>query len=201
MFVLVLVGCAVFGAADQYVGSLTRFWAQAWQVPALSAPWLLLPFLVGRTQRDLARAAILGGAGTLLALVAYGAMTISPIEHAAFTLGGFLAFARSNALWFFGAVVTGPLFGYLGHRWRVARAPVAAVLVAGAVMVEPLVHGIHYPGVPVSIVPFGPVTVAELACGLAMAAWFTWQRRRAATSCLAPGTATATAAGRAAPRR
>lgn len=188
---LMLIACAALGAADQYVGSLTRFWALAWEVPALSAPWLLLPFVVGSTQTNLRRAALWGGSGTLAALVGYGVMTISPIEHAHFGLGNFLAFVRSNGLWFVGSAVTGPLFGYLGHRWRVARARAAALVIAGAVMLEPLVHSAAYPGVPIGAIPFGPVTAAEFAAGLAMAAWFTRQhaRERRSTAEVARGNA------------
>ena len=73
MIGLVLVACAAFGALDQYSGSLTRFWALAWEVPALSAPWLLLPFVVGTSQRGAWRAAVVGGLGTLVALVGFEA--------------------------------------------------------------------------------------------------------------------------------
>ena len=172
---LVLAGCAAFGAADQYVGSLTRFWSQAWEIPALSAPWLLLPFLVGRTQRSPWRAALAGAVGTLVGLAAYGAMTISPVEHAQFTLAGFVAFARSNLLWFLGSALTGPAFGYLGHRWRLDRSRLAAVAAAGAVVLEPFVHAsVHRPA-PLSAIPLRVVTGTELAIGLAMAAWFARQ--------------------------
>jgi PPE-repeat protein len=47
---------AVFGAGDQYLGSLTgsgHGWPVGWSsdVSLLSAPWLVLPFLAGATQR------------------------------------------------------------------------------------------------------------------------------------------------------
>lgn len=171
--------CAALGAADQYVGSLTRYWAHSWEVPALSAPWLLLPFVVGRLQPDRFRAAALGLLGTLAALVGYGLMTISPVEHAQLTLGGFAAFARSNLVWLAGGVLTGPLFGWLGHRWRVARDPSAAVVMAGAVTLEPLVHAVAYRRIPLGSIPFGPVTAAEAAVGVALALWFVRQRLRA----------------------
>jgi hypothetical protein len=180
VIVLVLAACALFGAADQYVGSLSRFWSHAWEIPALSAPWLVLPFLVGRSRRDPVSAALFGAVGTLLALVGYALMTISPIEHAHFSVVNFLAFARSNALWFLGAVISGPPFGFLGYRWRVARARVAASLTAGAVLIEPLVHAIRFQQLPLSHIPFGTVTSAELVVGGAMAVWFGWQRAQAA---------------------
>lgn len=172
---IVLLACATFGAADQYVGSLTRFWALAWEVPALSAPWLLIPFVVGRLQRNAVRAAVWGGLGTLAALVGYGLMTVSPIENAPFTVDSFVAFVRSNLLWFVAGAMSGPLFGWLGHRWRFARDRRAASLTAGAVLLEPLVHATGCRGVPISVIPFGPVTAAEFVVGLLMAIWFAWQ--------------------------
>ncbi len=178
MPVLLLLGCAAFGAADQYVGSLTRFWVHAWEVPALSAPWLLLPFVIGCTQRSPQRAAVLGAGGTLVALLGYGLMTISPIEHAHLSVASLTEFARSNALWFLGSAVTGPLFGRLGHRWHVARARHAAAVAAGAVLLEPLVHAAPHPGVPLGSIPFGAVTGTELLLGIGLAAWFAWQRRQ-----------------------
>jgi hypothetical protein len=55
LVVLLLVLSALFGAADQYLGSLpgAHLWAaqMPWltDVSLLSAPWVLLPFLVGAT--------------------------------------------------------------------------------------------------------------------------------------------------------
>ena len=176
MIVLLLAACAAFGAVDQYVGSLTRFWPLAWEIPALSAPWLVLPFLVGRARRDALSAAVWGAVGTFVALVAYGLMTISPIEHAHFSLIAFTAFARSNVLWFIGTAIIGPLFGYLGYRWAAARARLAASIIAGAVLLEPFVHAVPYQPPLLSHIPFGVVTAAELVVGVAMAAWF-WRQR------------------------
>jgi hypothetical protein len=54
LVLLLLVLSAIFGAADQYLGSLpgAHLWAaqMPWMtdVSLLSAPWVLLPFLVGR---------------------------------------------------------------------------------------------------------------------------------------------------------
>jgi hypothetical protein len=176
VIVLLLAACAAFGAADQYVGSLTRFWPLAWEIPALSAPWLLLPFLVGRARRNALGASAWGAVGTFVALVAYGLMTISPIEHAHFSLIAFTAFARSNVLWFIGTAIVGPLFGYLGYLWAAARARLAASITAGAVLLEPLVHAVPYQPPPLSHIPLGVVTATEFAVGVAMVAWF-WRQR------------------------
>ena len=140
--VAVLVGL-VFGAADQYLGTL-RFGPWAWTVSGMSAPWLVLPFLVGVTQVRPRRAAALGLVATLAALLGYFAMTHSPMEGA--PIADFprrfwlMVSSGYNLLWILGGIVTGPLYGLLGQRWRVARSRLSAVLVAGALSFEPLVR-------------------------------------------------------------
>jgi hypothetical protein len=70
----------VFGAADQYLGSM--LWLGSWTATAaqVSAPWLILPFAAGMTQWRPRRAAALGLVVTLSALFDYWAMTYSPME-------------------------------------------------------------------------------------------------------------------------
>jgi Family of unknown function (DUF6518) len=136
--VAVVVGLA-FGATDQYLGTI-RFDPWAWTVSGMSAPWLVLPFVVGMTQERARRAIALGLIVTLAALVGYFAMTYSPMESVPanefFT--GFFRVVRSgyNPVWIAAGIVIGPLYGYLGHRWRVARSWVSAVLVTGALCLE-----------------------------------------------------------------
>jgi hypothetical protein len=53
-----LLFSVAFGAADQYLGSLTgsgHAWATGWStdVSLLSAPWLLLPFLLAPRRHSL----------------------------------------------------------------------------------------------------------------------------------------------------
>lgn len=143
--VVIVIGFA-FGAADQYLGSRVMLgdhfalglWAST--VSAMSAPWLLLPFLVGCTEARAGRAAALGLIATLAALSGYFTLMWSPVEgvglsqslpHLAVLLGS----QRANIV---GGLLTGPLFGYLGQRWRVARSWAAAALLAGAFCFEPL---------------------------------------------------------------
>jgi hypothetical protein len=176
----ILLGAAVFGAGDQYLGSLSGSHGIPWaaQVSLLSAPWLLLPFLAGSTQRDSKRAALLGLAATFLALAGYAMMTLSPLEHAHLSLTGLAGFARSNHRNIAGGLITGPLFAWLGNRWRVARAGWAAFVMAAMFCVEPLAR-----------IPLGsPITsrdvgLGEVAGGLAIATYFllaTVVRRRSA---------------------
>jgi hypothetical protein len=179
MAVLILA-CAAFAALDQYVGSLTRFWAHSWEVPALSAPWLLMPFAVGvvagRRRHSAARSALLGAAATYAALVGYGLMTISPIENAPFTLTAFLAFVRSNVLWFIGGAFTGPVFGWLGRRWAVDRSWVAGGLAAGVLLLEPLLRSQTTGHLRLGTIPLGLVTMTEAVLGLVLAGYFWWRR-------------------------
>jgi len=144
--VAALVG-VVFGAADQYLGSLTPFVALgAWTVSVsqMSAPWLLLPFAFGCTQDRARRAILLGLVATLAALAGYFAMAVSPLEGVALGQIPHAALAEISSNFtpahpvILGGLVTGPLFGLLGQRWRVSRSWIVAALIAGAFLLEPL---------------------------------------------------------------
>lgn len=167
---LALLLSAAFGAGDQYVGSLTgsgHVWAAGWSsdVSLLSAPWLVLPFIAGATQRDAKRAALLGLACTYAALLGYGLMTLSPVEHAQLsvaTLRGFLVSERAVLV---GGFVAGPLFGWFGQRWRTKRAISGALVTAAALCLEPLARE-----AAVRPITDRSVWLAEVAAGLALAA-------------------------------
>jgi hypothetical protein len=66
-----------------------------------------------------------------------------------------------DALWIVAGAITGPLFGYLCHRWRVARSWVAAALVTVALCFEPLARSARE---SLSRPPF--VWGAEVAIGI-----------------------------------
>jgi hypothetical protein len=164
-----------FGAADQFLGSrsitLGPWAATAAQV---SAPWLVLPFLAGMTQVRARRAAILGLLVSVSALLGYFAMTYSPIEIHPWTLHrfttGMVAITTRgwyNPVYILGGVVTGPLFGLLGQRWRVRRWWVSAAFVAGAICLEPLARW----GAG-ELMPPAPVWVVEVALGAVVATLF-----------------------------
>jgi Family of unknown function (DUF6518) len=142
--VATLVGLA-FGAGDQYIGSLKPMVALGvWTISLsqMSALWLFLPFAFGWTQDRARRAALVGLVATGAGLVGYLVMMLSPAEgltaheipHAA------VAWVATNLLWFVGGAVTGPVFGYLGYRWRSERWWVAAAIVAGAFLLEPVIR-------------------------------------------------------------
>jgi hypothetical protein len=181
LVVVVLVLSAVFGAADQYLGSLpgAHLWAahMPWMtdVSLLSAPWVLLPFLAGATQRGARRATLLGLACTMCALAGYAAMTLSPVEHAELTTRSVAGFVRSSDGVIVGGLVTGPLFGWLGYRWRVERAWLGPLLVAGAFCLEPLARVAAGHGQEIR---FRTVWMLEVAAGLAVAAYVAVATRR-----------------------
>jgi hypothetical protein len=173
-FLLVVILGLAFGAADQYLGSMS--WLGPWASTAaqMSAPWHLLPFLVGNTQQRGRRAAALGLVVTVSALLGYFAMTYSPMEIHPWTLGRFTSGMAAvttrgwyNPLYILGGLVTGPLFGLLGQRWRVRRSLISAAIVAGVLCLEPLVR--RAAG---QLMPPAPVWTAEVTSGAVVAALF-----------------------------
>lgn len=175
---LAVVLSAAFGAGDQYLGSLTgsgHAWAAGWSadVSLLSAPWLALPFFAGATQREPRRGALLGIACTYAALVGYALMTLSPVENAHLTLTSARGFLVSERPVFIGGVVTGPLFGWFGQQWRTRRALFGAFVTAATLCFEPLARRAS-----VNPIRFRDVWIAEVAAGLALAAYATLGRAR-----------------------
>src|SRR2546430_6613214 len=104
---LALVLAALFGAGDQYLGSFSMHPWMA-DVSLLSAPWLVLAFAAGYTQREPRRAALLGLGCTFAALVGYGPMTLSPFEGADLTPTTAPEFLVRWHRIFLGALVTAP---------------------------------------------------------------------------------------------
>jgi hypothetical protein len=137
--VAVVVLAAVFGAADQYLGSWP---GHGWAVDAslLAAPWLVLPFAVGSSQRSVRRAIVLACGCTFVSLLAYLAMTLSPVEQAKLSLVGVTGLLRGQARWFLLGAISSPLFGWLGYRWHTDRTPWYPAVPAAALALEPLVR-------------------------------------------------------------
>jgi hypothetical protein len=130
----------VFGGADQYLGSRVALGPWASSVSAMSAPWLALPFVFGSAALERRRAMVIGLTVTVAALAGYFALTLSPWEGV--PLGRFpgdlVALAHSNVRNIVGGLLTGPLFGALGWRWRTARSWASAGLLAAAFCLEPV---------------------------------------------------------------
>jgi hypothetical protein len=154
-----------FGAGDQYLGA-GHVWGLGWptDVSLLSAPWLVLAFVVGSTQRDPRRAALLGLACTAAALLGYFLMTDSPAEGAQYSLANTRGFFVSEHLVLLGGVVTGPLFGWFGQQWRTRRAIAGALVTAAALCLEPVARRAS-----VDPIRYRAVSLAEVAAGLALA--------------------------------
>jgi hypothetical protein len=136
--VAVIAGFA-FGAADQYLGSRVMLGVWAPTVSGMSAPWLLLPFLFGCSQVRPRRAMALGLVATLAALAGYFTLMWSPVEgvRLSYFLSHLPALLGSQWANIAGGLVTGPLFGLLGQRWRTRRSWLSAALIAGALCLEP----------------------------------------------------------------
>lgn len=168
---LALLLASVFGGADQYLGSLSAYpWAA--DVSLLSAPWLVLAFVAGCTQRDPKRAALLGFACTAAALLGYGLMTLSPIEGAHLTQRSVIGFVGSESRIVVGSVLTGPLFGWIGSRWRTDRAWPGAALAGAVLCLEPLAHASIG-----NTIRHESVWLAEVAVGVAILIYVALARR------------------------
>jgi hypothetical protein len=176
-FLLAAILGLAFGAIDQQLGSRTATLG-AWAATAaqVSAPWLVLPFLIGSTQERARKAAVLGLVVTASALLGYFAMTYSPMEihpwsFDRFAHGMVAVTTRGwyNPLYILGGLVTGPLFGLLGQRWRVRRSWVSASLVAGVLCLEPLARWTAG-----QLIPPAHVWTAEVVSGAVVAGLFAY---------------------------
>ncbi len=145
-YLLAIVLGLAFGAGDQYLGSLISLGAWPSTVSGMSAPWVLLPLVLGISQVRRRRAALLGLLVTVAALIGYFTMTYSPVEIHPWSLSrftsGVIAVTTSgyNPAYIAGGLITGPLFGLLGQRWRVRRWWVSGAVGAGVLCLEPPVH-------------------------------------------------------------
>lgn len=186
MFLLAVLVGGAFGAGDQYLGSLPSLGAWGAPVSLMSAPWLVLPFAFGATQVNARRGALAGLVASASALAAYFVMIMGPFEggHSSFTATELKGLLLSNGLNLAGALVTGPLFGWLGHRWRTRRALSSAALVAGALLLEqPFLHLLagSLRGLPEGA-PLA-TSLAEAGAGVCLAAYFLLRHRQFRRAC------------------
>jgi hypothetical protein len=190
VFLIVVAACAfgllaalVKGAGGDGVGTLPTLRIA---VTDLSAPWLLVAFLAGRRATRLAAGALLGFLATMSALLGFY-LLVSLVLAADLGGDGILGNAGqtlwANRIYLAGGVLTGPLCGALGARWRATRtgsvALVAGVLLAG----EPLVLtgiGVLLPATVVGRDAIRiAVFVAEFATGILLV--LLWLARSART--------------------
>jgi hypothetical protein len=183
---IALVLSAAYGAGTQFLGARVPGWGP--DVAMLSAPWLLIAFLAGSTQKTPRRAALLGLGATAAALTGYWLMTDSPVEGAQYTLANAHGFLVSNTFTVVGGLVSGPLFGWFGHRWRTRGALLGALVTAAALCLEPLARRVPFGDVRafghgyVVANPIGShaVIVVEFAVGLLLGAAILVRHRREA---------------------
>lgn len=173
LYLLAAVTGLLFGGGVEHLGSLA-FGPWGWTASQLSAPWLLLPFVLGMAGKDAGRAAALGLIGTLCAvagyvlMLSYGFGSLHALE-----LPVIVHEAGTQLRWFVAGTVSGPVYGVLGQRWRRFRWWPSAVLAAGSLALE-----------PVALVlvgrTFGPsgVYVAEAMAGVVLGACFVRFARR-----------------------
>ena len=181
-FLLAVVIGFLFGAMDQYLGTVHVTSHLGWwtiTVSGMSAPWLILPFLAGMTQQRAKHAVALGAVIVLSALAGYFAMSNSvfesvPVVHF-WPRTVRMATTESNLLWIVGGLITGPIYAYFGHRWRVARSWVGAALATLALCFEPLARSIVGTGfVGGGLSGSRVVWGAEAAIGLVAGVVFIW---------------------------
>lgn len=157
----------IFGAGDQYLGSRSSYpWLS--DLSLLSAPWLALPFVVGCTQRSARRAISVGCVAMAAALAGYFVMTLSTVEGVHLHgVAPIIALLRSELKVEIGALFTAPLYGYLGYRWHDSRAWLSALLLGGALCLEPLATSLVRPLPELSM-----VWIAEIIVGVVASLYF-----------------------------
>jgi uncharacterized membrane protein (UPF0136 family) len=165
----------VFGGVDQYLGaSWVNNHVGLWptSVSQLVAPWLTLPFVFGARERTARSAVVVGLCVTACGLLGYFLMTNSPIESVTLSQIHVGDFIRSQARLLAAGVVSGPLFGWLGFRWRLGKSRAALLLLAAAFCLEPAITRL-VTSAPVQLpTPPDPgVSIAEVAVGLALGAY------------------------------
>ena len=136
--IVALIAACSFGAIDQYLaaGTTNMFLIQV--SGGMSAVWLLVPFLAGAWQADQRRAALVGLAASWLSVLGYIAMIVSPVEGTHLTPRLLLMVLASQSQWFATGLITGPLYGWLGYRWRSGRSRTALLLAVLPVLLEPV---------------------------------------------------------------
>jgi hypothetical protein len=180
-WIATLVLAGLFGAAYQYAGTVhvmayTGGWVTTLSVT--SAPWLLLPFLAGWAQPSGRGSIAAGLLATAVAFVGYFALTLSPLEGVSprDAVAGIAPLVATQAPWLIGGLLTGPLFGLLGFRWRTGKEWSSALILVAAFCLEPV--ACIATGRAAHLTDPLPVWIGEVAAGALLAALLVSMRPR-----------------------
>jgi hypothetical protein len=138
--VIIVAVAGLYGAADQFLGSRVELGEWTVSVSQMSAPWLAIAFLAGAWPGRRLQAVAMGSLVTIAAVGGYLAMTLSPVEGVAVQSIHWEPEVRSQLHIILPALMTGPAFGWLGWYWQATRTRLAAMLMAGFFVLEPLVR-------------------------------------------------------------
>jgi hypothetical protein len=105
----------------------------------MSAPWVLVPFVVGMRARSLWRGALLGLTVTLLALLGFYVAEAAVLDLGSHPWWVDLQLTMKWNLYDSWGIVSGLLYGSLGALWSARRSLVAGVAVGVAFLGEPVV--------------------------------------------------------------
>ena len=163
-----LVAAAAFGAVEQRAGAGAGYPAFVTALGGMSAPWLVLPFLAGASRASRRSALVLGFAVVLVAVVGFLDASVGLVQTFTSAPSAVLWAMLGQLPWLLGAMVSGPVYGLLGYRWRVTRSWWLALAATAPVMLEPALRWRLSSWGMLIWAPYAPVAWAEALAGLAL---------------------------------
>ena len=160
------MAAAVFGAVEQWAGAQNPPFVAA--LGGMSAPWLVLPFLVGASRASRRSALVLGFAVVLVAVAGFLAAGVGLVQTLTSGPSAVLWAMLGHLPWLLGAMVSGPVFGLLGYEWRVTRSWWLALAATAPVMLEPALRWRLSSWGILIWEPYASVAWAEALAGLAL---------------------------------
>jgi hypothetical protein len=156
------------------------------EIGNLSAPWLLVPFFAAAAvpARRWPVAAAIGTVATCAALGAFYVANAFVLDLGPHGLLEDLRLAFATH-WFLRGLVSGPVFGVLGARWRQRGFSYAGVAVTALLVAEPIFWALAARAGGVDAFAFEPsraVSMVEVTAGLVACACMVAIHRRAALS-------------------
>jgi hypothetical protein len=145
------LGVAAMFAFGFVMGRLPD-WNPSWDVAAnMSAPWVVGPLLVGRSQKSLVWAIVSATVAAVVGIAGFYSNVFPPLDAAYLRLpaasgpatlaqGAYSIWFDAHRQWFMAAALTGPVAGAVGYWWRVSSARSFAALAAAPLLFEPLLE-------------------------------------------------------------